>query len=280
MTDRAVGAAVDAEGPTAEDLSKAGLRLGVEGGVATVTLNRPERRNAQTPRTWQTLARIGATLPEEVRVVVLRGEGPSFSAGIDLRTFTPEGIPGEEPALAPGAGPDELEKAIAGYQEGFTWLRRPDIVSIAVVHGHAIGAGFQLALACDLRIVADDVKFCMKEPALGLVPDLTGTKPLVDIVGLPRAIELCLTVRTVLAEEARELGIAQRVVPAGELDTAVRELVDALLKVDAGAATATKRLLRQAPGNTLEEQIAAERREQVGRILGARPAGTRPEVKE
>jgi enoyl-CoA hydratase/carnithine racemase len=272
MTDPAVGTAVDVEGLTAEDLAQAGLRLGVEGGVATVTLNRPERRNAQTPRTWQTLARIGATLPEDVRVVVLRGEGPSFSAGIDLRTFTPEGIPGEEPVLRPGAAADELERAIAGYQEGFTWLRRPDIVSIAVVHGYAIGAGFQLALACDLRIVADDVKFCMKEPALGLVPDLTGTKPLVDIVGLPRAIELCLTVRTVLADEARELGIAQLVVPGEELDAALQDLVAALLKVDAGAAVATKRLLQQAPGNTLEEQIAVERREQVGRILGTRSA--------
>jgi enoyl-CoA hydratase/carnithine racemase len=271
MTDRVVGTAVDVEGPTAEDLAKAGLRLGIEGGVATVTLDRPERRNAQTPRTWQTLARIGATLPEDVRVVVLRGEGPSFSAGIDLRTFTPEGIPGE-PQPAPGAGPDELEALIAGYQEGFLWLRRPDIVSIAAVHGHAIGAGFQLALACDLRIVADDVSFCMKEPALGLVPDLTGTKPLVDIVGLPRAIELCLTARTVLAQEARELGIAQRVVPGAELDAAVAELVAALLKIDADAAVATKRLLQQAPGNTLEEQIAVERREQVGRLLGGRPA--------
>jgi enoyl-CoA hydratase/carnithine racemase len=272
MTDRAVGTAVDVEGRTAEDLAKAGLRLGIEGGVATVTLNRPERRNAQTPRMWQTLARIGATLPEDVRVVVLRGEGPSFSAGIDLRIFTPEGIPGEEPAFAPGGGAAELEKVLAGYQEGFTWLRRPDIVSIAAVQGHAIGAGFQLALACDLRIVADDVKFCMKEPALGLVPDLTGTKPLVDIVGLPRAIELCLTVRTVPADEARELGIAQRVVPAAELDAAVAELVEALLKVDAGTAVATKRLLGQAPGNTLEQQIAVERREQVGRFLGGRPA--------
>jgi enoyl-CoA hydratase/carnithine racemase len=272
MADQAVGAAVDLEGLTAGDLSKAGLRLGIEGGVATVTLNRPERRNAQTPRTWQTLARIGATLPEDVRVVVLRGEGPSFSAGIDLRTFTPEGVPGEEPMLTPDTGPDELETAIASYQEGFTWLRRPGIVSIAAVHGHAIGAGFQLALACDLRIVADDVKFCMKEPALGLVPDLTGTKPLVDIVGLPKAIELCLTVRTILADEARELGIAQRVVPAGGLDAAVGELVEALLAVDAGAATATKRLLQQAPGNTLDQQMAAERRAQVGRILGGRPA--------
>ena len=73
-----------------------------------------------------------------------------------------------------------LERRIAEAQRGFLWLRRPEIVSIAAVQGHAIGAGFQLALACDLRVLADDAKLCMKEPALGLVPDLTGTKPLVE----------------------------------------------------------------------------------------------------
>ena len=95
---------------------------------------------------------------------------------------------------------------IAGCQAGFTWLRDPEIVSIAAVRGHAIGAGFQLALSCDLRVFADDAKVCMKEPALGLVPDLTGTKPLVDIVGLPRALEICLTARTVEARRGPRAG--------------------------------------------------------------------------
>ena len=102
----------------------------------------------------------------------------------------------------------------------------------------------------------------MKEPALGLVPDLTGTKPLVDIVGLPRALEICLTARSVPASEARELGLAELVVPGDRLDAAVGELVGALLATDAATARATKRLLRQAAGHTLEEQMAAERRAQ------------------
>jgi enoyl-CoA hydratase/carnithine racemase len=237
----------------------------------TVTLARPERRNAMSAGTWRTLARIGDALPDGVRIVVLRGDGPSFSAGIDLRMFSPEGVPGEEPMVGPGTKPEELERDIDVLQRGYTWLRRPEIVSIAVVQGHAIGAGFQLALACDLRVVADDVKFCMKEPALGLVPDLTGTKPLVDIVGLPKAIELCLTARTVPADEARELGIAQRVVAVEELDTALGELTTALLEVNAKAAVATKRLLMQARLNTLDQQRAAERREEVPLILGTPP---------
>jgi enoyl-CoA hydratase/carnithine racemase len=243
--------------PTRADLERAGLRLDVDGPVATISLTRPERRNAMTFSTWHALARIGETLPTDVRVVVVRGEGPSFSAGIDLRLFTAEGIPGEDTF---GTTDEEF---ILGIQKGYLWLRRPDLVSVAAVQGHAIGGGFQLALACDLRVVADDAKFSMKEPALGIVPDLTGTKPLVDIVGVPRALELCLTTRTVYAEEAARLGLAELVVPAAELDSAVGDLVQAILAIRPATAAATKRLLRAAPGNTLEEQAAAERREQV-----------------
>ncbi len=245
-------------------LQRAGLRLDIDaqprGAVATITLDRPERRNAMTPSMWRGLAHIGTSLPRGVRIVVVRGAGPSFSAGLDRRLLAAEGVQGEEgfPDLTdPG-----LEDWIATVQEGFTWLRRPDFVSIAAVQGHAIGGGFQLALACDLRLLADDAKLSMKEPALGLVPDLTGTKPLVDIVGLPRAIELCLTTRTIDATEARELRLAELVVPRADLDAAVTDLVAALLATDAAAARSTKALLQLAPGHTLAEQAAAERRAQ------------------
>ena len=116
------------------------------------------------------------------------------------------------------------------------------------MHGYAIGAGFQLALACDLRVVADDVQFCMKEPALGLVPDLAGTKPLVDLVGYSRALEICATARYVEADEARELGIATAVVPASELDATTADLVEALLASNTGAVRETKALLQQRGG--------------------------------
>lgn len=256
--------------PTEDELTRAGLRLAVEGQIARITISRPERRNAMTGRTWTTLAHIGQTLPADVRIVVIAGEGDIFSAGIDLNMFTPEGVEGERSIVAGlvdgSAGPEDLEDHIAELQEGFLWLRRPDLVTIAAVRGHAIGAGFQLALSCDLRILADDAKFCMKEPALGLVPDLTGTKPLVDIVGVHRAVEICLTARRVGAEEARDLGLAELVVPADQLSAAVDDAIAAVLATDRDAAAATKALLRQAPDNTLEEQIAAERRAQVGRL--------------
>jgi enoyl-CoA hydratase/carnithine racemase len=248
------------------DLAASGLQLDVSDAVATVTLSRPERRNAMTPRMWRGLAAIGRELPDRVRIVVLRGAGPSFCAGIDLRMFSEEGVPGEDRPLNP-ADPG-FEAAVASWQAGYTWLRDPRIVSVAAVHGHAIGAGFQLALSCDLRILAEDASLCMKEPALGLVPDLTGTKPLVDIVGLPRAIELCLTARAVGAAEAAALRLAELVVPAADLDGAVADLVAALLAIDARAARATKALLTEAPGHTLEQQAAAERAAQAGLLRG------------
>jgi enoyl-CoA hydratase/carnithine racemase len=251
-------------------LEASGLSFDIADAVATVTLSRPERRNAMTPAVWRGLAAIGSDLPPWVRVVVVRGAGPSFSSGIDLRVFSADGVPGED--TVPSAADPAFDAWIAACQEGFLWLRDPGIVSIAAVQGHAIGAGFQLALACDLRILTGDAKLCMKEPALGLVPDLTGTKPLVDIVGLPRATELCLTARTVGAREAGQLRLAELVVPAGELDGAVADLVAALLSTDAAAARETKALLQQAAGNTLEQQAAAERRAQ-GRLLRARAAG-------
>jgi len=260
------------------DAAWAGLRFVLEQpmpGAATVTLSRPERRNAMTPGMWHGLAALGHSLPPEVRVVVVRGDGPSFSAGIDLRLLSGEGVPGEDPVPSP-AEPGFHDWLVA-IQAGFSWLRLPSIITVAAVRGHAIGAGFQLALGCDLRVLADDAVLCMKEPSLGLVPDLLGTKPLVDIVGVPRALELCLTGRNVTAAEARELRLAELVVPAADLDGAVADLVAALLAIDPATARATKELLRQAPGNTLEQQAAAERQAQAALLQTKLAALSQPD---
>jgi enoyl-CoA hydratase/carnithine racemase len=243
-------------------------------GAATVTLSRPERRNAMTPAMWHGLAALGQAMPPEVRVVVVRGAGPSFCAGIDVRLLRGEHVPGEDPVLSP-ADPG-FDEWLAGCQAGFSWLRSPSLVSVAAVQGHAIGAGFQLALGCDLRVMAGNALLSMKEPSLGLVPDLLGTKPLVDIVGLPRALEICLTGRPVTAAEARELRLAELVVPLPGLDSAVADLVAALLTIDPETARATKQLLARAPGNTLAQQAVAERRAQVA-LQRARLATTQPE---
>lgn len=250
------------------------LRCDVQGPVLTLTLDRPAARNAQTPATWRALAAVGAALPESVRVVVLRGAGESFSAGLDRAMFEPAGL-ANEPSLPELAGwpADRLDDAIAGFQRGFTWLARPELVSVAVVQGHAVGAGFQLALACDLRVLADDAKLAMRETSLGLVPDLAGTAPLVRAVGYSRALEICLTGRWVGAAEAAAIGLAEIVVRRGDLDATVTDLVAALLAPDAAAVRETKALLAGAQDRTPAQQQAAERSAQARRLRAL--AGTR-----
>jgi enoyl-CoA hydratase/carnithine racemase len=246
--------------PDEATLAAAGLRLDAAGEVVTVTLARPEQRNAQTFATWRALASIGDALPAEVRVVVLRAEGESFSAGLDRAMFTPEGLPGELSLAELGRlDDDELDETLAAFQAGFGWWRRPELVTVAAVQGAAVGAGFQLALACDLRVLADDARFAMRETSLGLVPDLGGTKPLVDAVGYARALEICATGRWVEAGEARDLGLATVVVPRQRLDESVADLVAALTEPLHGAVAGLKQLLVGAADRPYDEQLLAER---------------------
>jgi enoyl-CoA hydratase/carnithine racemase len=238
----------------------AGVRWDQAGPVATITLCRPEVLNAQTPSTWAALRDLGRDLPGDVRVVVVRGAGRAFSAGLDLtaaQTLLPE--------LA-AVPPDDAAERIARFQEGFAWLRRPDLVSIAAVQGHAVGAGFQLALACDLRVLATDAQLAMAEVTLGLVPDLGGTGRLAELVGYARALEICLTGRSIPAAEADRIGLANLVVPVTELDDAVRDLTAAVLAAPRDAVVEIKALLAGAAGRSPAEQRAAERAAQVRRI--------------
>ncbi len=253
---------------TPEELAAVGLRVDRTGPVLTVTIDRPEVRNAQSPAMWRALAALGQDVADDVRVVVVRGTGPSFSAGLDRSLLDPRTAPEGTESVGGllSLSDEEASVTIDVFQQGFTWLRSPAFVSIAAVQGHAIGAGFQLALACDLRVVADDAQFSMKESALGLVPDLTGTKPLVECVGYARALEICATARMVGAAEAVAIGLALTAVPAAELDATVADLVAALTAPLAGAVTETKALLLGAAGRDLEEQRRLEREAQVRRF--------------
>jgi enoyl-CoA hydratase/carnithine racemase len=250
------------------------VRTARDGAVLTVTLDRPDQLNAQTPATWAALAQIGRSLDDGVRVVVVRGAGRSFSAGLDRSLFSTD--PGVSGGLGELAGmPEDLaQERIRRYQSGFRWLRSPGIVSVAAVQGHAIGAGAQLALACDLRVMADDAQLRLPEATLGLVPDLTGTSTLVEAVGYARALEIALTGRAVGAREAQAIGLATAVVPPAELDAAVADLVAAVLAPPAGASRATAQLVRSAVRNSPEAQDEAERTAQVRRIA-ALAAGDR-----
>jgi enoyl-CoA hydratase/carnithine racemase len=266
-----------------------GVRLDLDGPVATVTLGRPEVLNAQTPEMWAALRGFARELPGDVRIVVVRGEGRAFSAGLDLtaagagpgqsrqdEASSSDSASANSERSGEGDGgtfaellqlsPDDAEKRIAQIQEAFSWLRHPRLISIAAVQGHAIGAGFQLALACDMRVLADNAMFTMAEVSLGLVPDLGGTKRLVELIGYGRALELCVTGRRIAADEAARIGLANLVVPLDELAGAVSDLSAAILAASRDAVTEIKALLTAAGGRDFAAQEAAERAAQVRRI--------------
>ena len=260
--DRAIGRLL-AEGEV--HVTWSGVAGDAAAPVVTVTLSRPAARNAQTPAMWRALAAIGAELPPQTRVVVLKGAGPTFSAGIDLAMLGAEGIPGEIAVRdIAKLGDEQAHSLISQYQSAFTWWSdRSDVITIAAVQGAAVGAGFQLALACDLRVCADDARFAMKETSLGLVPDLAGSKPLVTILGYQRALEVAVTGRWIAAQEAVRLGLALLTVPAADLKSSVDDLVSAILAAPVQSVRATKGLLQHAVGAEVVRQRELERSTQI-----------------
>ena len=157
---------------------------------------------------------------------------------------------------------EEAAELIASFQEGFTAWADLSAVVVAAVQGHAVGAGFQLALAADLRVVADDVQLAMRETSLGMVPDLGGLAPLVAQVGPARALEICATGRFVGAAEAVSMGLANVAVPLAELEATTADLVAVLLSTPEAALRELKPLVRSAATADRDTQLRLEREAQ------------------
>lgn len=194
--------------------------------VGTLTLSRPEKRNALNPAMRAELDHLGSRLlaDEELRALIVTGDGPSFSAGIDLV----EDMAGTLWALAERPLDDETVDLGLRVAATFEWIPRLGCPSVAAVRGHAYGAGLQLALACDFRIFADDARVGLTETRYGLLPDMGATFRLPRIVGDGRARELILLGEVIDAAEALRIGLANRVVGDRELDSAARELAERL----------------------------------------------------
>jgi enoyl-CoA hydratase/carnithine racemase len=237
------------------------IRYERDADVGTLTLARPAKRNAQNPLMWRELADLGAKLlPDEtLRCLVVTGEGPAFSAGIDLV----EGIGG---ILADLAEQPRDSRSLAMGQAAagtFTWIPDLGCASVAAVRGHAYGAGLQLALACDFRIFAEGTKVGLLETRYGLMPDMGATVRLPRIVGESRARELILLGDVIDAAEALRIGLANRVVADEDLETAAAGLAARLAAQPPLAVRGARRALDAAwyrgPGESLrlalEQQI-------------------------
>jgi enoyl-CoA hydratase/carnithine racemase len=199
------------------------IRYEVEDGVCSITLTRPDKRNAVNDVMFRELgeATERAAVDGDARVILVRGEGKSFCAGIDLSMFSTEAF----------AKTSNFHAFVRVAQRAYRNLQTMPKPSIAAVQGHALGAGFQLALACDLRICAEDVVFGMFEVRYGIIPDLGGNRPLTHLVGPALAKELVWTGRAVEGPEAERIGLTNRVVTvdalAKEAEELARQLADA-----------------------------------------------------
>jgi enoyl-CoA hydratase/carnithine racemase len=223
------------------------------GPVRQVVLNRPEKRNAFNLELVRALgdALRAAAADGEVRVVVLRGEGPVFSAGVDLGQ------------LADFAGGVEMLRPFRSE-----WIDTCAVAEqmpkpvVAQIHGVCLGGALETVLACDLRVATLDCKLGLPETRLGLIPDVGGCSRLPAVVGVGRAKELILTGRTISGAEAERIGLANRAVSDQELEAATEELVGELLEAQAVPVGLAKGVIdaaaKPALSTTLEYEVTAQ----------------------
>src|ERR687894_3161228 len=225
------------------------------GAVRHVVLNRPEKRNAfHDELVLATGAALRAAADDpDVRCVVVRGNGPMFSSGMDLGALA---------ALA--AAPERLRAFRRDCLEAWNLAEEMPKPVICAIQGGCIGGALELALACDFRVLAADAVVGMPETRIGLIPDVGGSSRLPQVVGLGRAKELVMTGKLIGAEEAERIGLANRVAPAEDLDAAVQALADELLACAPLAVGLAKRVLdasaRPALSTTLELEVLAQER--------------------
>ena len=255
------------EQPAAERVT-----VDVKDGVADVRLNRPDKLNALDQAMFDALVETTEKLSADpsIRAVVLSGEGRGFCAGLDFSSF-------QSMASQPTAGEgtrsgvsrlgDRPEGRIANHAQqaayGWTDLAVP---VIAAVHGVALGGGFQIALGADLRIVAPDAQLSVLEIRWGLIPDMTGTFMLRQLVGIEVAKELTFTGRMVSGEEAVKLGLATRLSENPRAEAL--ELAGRIAASSPDAIRAAKRLLNQSGRVPVQQQFLDESRE-MGALIGS-----------
>ena len=223
------------------------LDVDVDTRVGTLVLDRPPL-NVIDLATWRGIAELvtEASQHEDVRALVVRGDGRALAAGADVRAFT-------------DWGPEDAAAAAAVMHGALDALAALEMVTIAVITGYALGGGCELALACDLRFAADNAKIGQPEVLLGALPGAGGTQRLPRLVGIGRAKELILTGRMIDMVEAPRIGLVDRVLPADEvLDAAHAEAA----RFAAGPASLAlaKRAIDEGAGLPLADGLALERR--------------------
>jgi 2-(1,2-epoxy-1,2-dihydrophenyl)acetyl-CoA isomerase len=228
------------------------LLYAVENGVATFTLNRPDKLNAFDDALLGALdaALKAAEKDPAVRCVVLTGAGRGFSAGQDLAAVAEREASGKRMSLR-----QHLDRS---YNRVIRKIRGMEKPVIAAVNGVAAGAGMSLALACDLRIAAQSARFIQSFIGVGLVPDSGSTWFLPRMLGFSKAFELAITAQRLGADDALALGLVNHVVPDGDLAAEVKALAEQLAAAPTRAIGLTKRAMNRAMASTLDEALDYE----------------------
>ena len=223
------------------------------GGIARITLNRPEAMNALDDKVinelW--LATEDIRVDKNIRVAIIAGTGRAFCAGIDLK----------HAAKLTTASTLDTGAFLRRMQETFR-LERLEIPVIASVNGYALGEGCDLALACDFRIASEDARFGMTYTQVGLAPAVGGASRLIQLVGISKAKELIFLGDMIDAAEARRIGLVGKVVPAGDLDNAVLSLAAKLAKGAPLAMALAKKSLSVASEESLKRTMDFDMRAQ------------------
>jgi enoyl-CoA hydratase/carnithine racemase len=227
--------------------------LAIDGAVATITLNRPAAFNSIDLSIAKKLEQLSAQVEadDNIRVLVIQGEGRAFCAGGDLQTI---GAAAAADNTAPVVG-----ELLLHYHAFIATLRRMPKIVLSSVHGSAAGAGMSLAFVADLCIATEDARFTPAYAKLGVSPDGGGTVGVVASVGARRAIQIYLAEDSFSAAQARDWGLVAKIVPAAELKAATRELALRLAQNAPAALAATKALIHRAHVTSIEQQLEAER---------------------
>lgn len=248
-------------------MSEDRVSISIADGVADVRMTRADKRNALDGAMFTALAAAGERLKSEpgVRAVVLSGEGSSFCAGLDFSTFG--AMAGGGTGGGDGGNPGAMKEGRIthlGQQVAWTWQEVP-VPVIAAVHGHALGGGIQIALGADIRIVHPDTQLSVREVHWGLVPDMTGTLMLSQLVRADVAKELVFTARVFDGREALALGLATRLsdTPYDDAMALAREIAGR----SPDAVRAAKALINGLLHVSAAEQFAAERHH-IGSLIG------------
>jgi enoyl-CoA hydratase/carnithine racemase len=222
-----------------------------DGGITTITLNRPEKLNALAGHMRRDLAEAleAAGSDRAVNVVVITGVGRAFCSGGDVAAMAD---------LIERGDADEFSRLLGSARRVVTAIRHMSKPVIASINGPAFGAGFNLALACDLRIASSNATFSQSFAKVGLHPDWGGTYFLPRLVTPNKACELFFLGNTIDAEEAQRLGLINFVVPASELEAETRRLAERLRDAPAIAIGAAKQAVYMSQSAELEEMLRYE----------------------